>query len=347
MARESGRVVLWIGNEAKNWSVQQYADAARWARSLGVDCISPKMADGGIRWYGDAANLKAIRDAVLAEGCGFVPFTYLYGPHFAMPQQAHDECAIIAEMMSVCPLVQADMEAEFNNQAGAAAVYESLLRPTPGLLSVSTWADPNQQGWQGVIAALSPAVNAWTPQQYTDWLAAQEVGGQLAGMGLTIQPGIDLSPEFGSDHVMGIVQQAINRGHRTVYLWEYSTAQGNPALVQQVCEAMRAAFPTLPDMPPAPSPAPTGTPAPTPAPAPAPAPAPQPAQPLHYTVRPGDSLSKIALGFYGDADWATLYNANRALIGGDPNRIFPGETLVIPAKDSYGHVAQISGAARA
>jgi LysM repeat protein len=48
-----------------------------------------------------------------------------------------------------------------------------------------------------------------------------------------------------------------------------------------------------------------------------------------YTVQPGDTLSGIAakLGLGG---WQRLYDANRGVIGGDPNRIYPGQVLVVP-----------------
>jgi hypothetical protein len=48
-----------------------------------------------------------------------------------------------------------------------------------------------------------------------------------------------------------------------------------------------------------------------------------------YTVRQGDTLSGIAAKL-GIADWRRLYEANRAVIGADPNRIFPGQVLVVP-----------------
>jgi hypothetical protein len=48
-----------------------------------------------------------------------------------------------------------------------------------------------------------------------------------------------------------------------------------------------------------------------------------------YTVQPGDTLSGIAAKL-GIADWRRLYEANRGVIGGDPNRIFPGQVLVVP-----------------
>ena len=59
----------------------------------------------------------------------------------------------------------------------------------------------------------------------------------------------------------------------------------------------------------------------------------QPAAPAaqSYTVQKGDSLSKIAKKHLGDGnDWRKIYEANRALIGDDPDKIFPGQKLTIP-----------------
>ncbi len=51
-----------------------------------------------------------------------------------------------------------------------------------------------------------------------------------------------------------------------------------------------------------------------------------------YTVKAGDSLSKIALEQYGDLiQWPALYAANTALIGPDPDLIEPGQVFVVPA----------------
>jgi nucleoid-associated protein YgaU len=49
-----------------------------------------------------------------------------------------------------------------------------------------------------------------------------------------------------------------------------------------------------------------------------------------YTVLEGDSLSKIALRFYGDAmQWQKIYNANRDKIT-NPDLIYPGQEFIIP-----------------
>jgi hypothetical protein len=69
---------------------------------------------------------------------------------------------------------------------------------------------------------------------------------------------------------------------------------------------------------------------PKPLPAPAPSPTPTPTT-KSYVVKSGDYLSKIAASFYGNGNlWPKIYDANRAVIGGNPNLIFPGQKLTIP-----------------
>ena len=49
-----------------------------------------------------------------------------------------------------------------------------------------------------------------------------------------------------------------------------------------------------------------------------------------YEVKPGDSLSKIAKHFYGDAmKYMAIFEANQPMLK-DPNMIYPGQTLRIP-----------------
>ena len=52
-----------------------------------------------------------------------------------------------------------------------------------------------------------------------------------------------------------------------------------------------------------------------------------------YTVKPGDTLSEIALHFYGEGTepyWKKIYDANKAVIGADPDLIKPGQQLTVP-----------------
>ena len=49
-----------------------------------------------------------------------------------------------------------------------------------------------------------------------------------------------------------------------------------------------------------------------------------------YTVASGDTLSKIAKKFYGNAnEWKRIFEANRDILK-DPDKIFPGQKLKIP-----------------
>lgn len=51
-----------------------------------------------------------------------------------------------------------------------------------------------------------------------------------------------------------------------------------------------------------------------------------------YTVVKGDCLWNIAKKFYGDGSkYTVIYNANQSVIGGNPNLIYPGQVLTIPA----------------
>jgi nucleoid-associated protein YgaU len=50
-----------------------------------------------------------------------------------------------------------------------------------------------------------------------------------------------------------------------------------------------------------------------------------------YTVKKGDTLSKIAREIYGDADeWLKIFEANRDEVE-DPDEIQPGQKLKLPA----------------
>lgn len=59
---------------------------------------------------------------------------------------------------------------------------------------------------------------------------------------------------------------------------------------------------------------------------------PAPAAAQSYTVVKGDCLWNIAKKFYGSGSkYSVIYNANRSVIGGNPNLIYPGQVLTIPA----------------
>ena len=62
---------------------------------------------------------------------------------------------------------------------------------------------------------------------------------------------------------------------------------------------------------------------------------PAPETPQTYIVVKGDCLYTIARKFYGDgAKYIAIYEANKDVIGGNPNRIYPGQELIIPSAET-------------
>ena len=55
-----------------------------------------------------------------------------------------------------------------------------------------------------------------------------------------------------------------------------------------------------------------------------------------HTVKSGDTLSKIAKEAYGDANaYMKIFEANKPMLK-DPNKIYPGQMLRIPAEAAHG-----------
>lgn len=59
---------------------------------------------------------------------------------------------------------------------------------------------------------------------------------------------------------------------------------------------------------------------------------PEPEETEIYVVESGDCLWNIAKSYYGDGSlYTVIYEANEDVIGGNPNLIYPGQELIIPA----------------
>ncbi|MFQ5591668.1 MAG: LysM peptidoglycan-binding domain-containing protein [Phycisphaerae bacterium] len=66
---------------------------------------------------------------------------------------------------------------------------------------------------------------------------------------------------------------------------------------------------------------------------------------VHYTVKTGDTLSKIARVHYGESSAryiGAIFNANRSILS-SPDKVFPGMVLIMPAPETGGD-AQPAGA---
>lgn len=348
-AKKVGGRVLFIGTEAYSWTQADFVTAAKNARAIGFDSISPKVADGGIKWYHNAATLHIIRNAVLEQGCGFLPFMYCYGPKFG-DEQIKLEAAVAKEIASICDnAVVLDLEAEWNGQDAAAQELANQFAGSNIDILLSTWADPVQQNWLGVVRALDPVVTAWGPQEYTSWLAMQEA--QFTSLGISpdkIFPALDVADVFAGSDPVAALYNVLSKGHKSIWVWEYQALAANGTVLRTLLSLLPKAATTI-------NPAPAKTPtAPAPKAGSAPvakSPAMQtPATPAStssnigwasYTIHDGDSLSTIASRL-GIANWqADLYIPNRATLDavarnyGQANSqggssIYPGTVIKYP-----------------
>lgn len=226
-----GRSILFIGQECDKWSPAQFAGAAARARQCGYDSICPRRQNGTIRLYGTPDRLLQEYNAVHAQGVGYIPFGYHYGPKFG-PDFIVQEAAILQEMIDTIGKARrgdrqspgqgfavADWEAEMDNPATAipaARKFAGYMLGKPGFLLMTTWANPVVHNWQGVINAVKPVVNGWIPQMYNTKLSHQA----LAGM-INVMPALDFTGEFGANNPAQIIAEQKSKGARNFFFWEY------------------------------------------------------------------------------------------------------------------------------
>jgi len=299
LTKLAGKVGLFLSPVySHGWSDTEFAQAAEIARHMGVDTLAFKVGDGSQQWYPNA-RIASIRKAILSGGCGAIPYVYNYGTHNGQwpITQVNAEVSLIKAAMDACDgMAMVDMELEYDGQVAAAERFEQLMRPVKGELWLTTWADPRQQYWSGVIEAIKDCVNCWVPQEYDAWLATQD--GQFPSLGAgIIEPAFDLSSEFGPNDPLALAKQALARHENTIWLWEYRLATGNPNLVRAIASAMGKPLTNA-----APIKLPTSR------------PTVAPGRVRYYVIQDRDSLSSIAAKLHLRNWFHQLYLPNKAVL---------------------------------
>jgi len=334
---------VWIWN----WQRCEGGDASRLAARLrAAGCAGalvkafdgPRWFDQGLAWREIAAQLKA--HGVAAGGWG-----YCYGNDPAGEAQRAIETAQYGQ----ADLLVLDVEAEFKGNPRAADALCGTIRGTLGpeySLYFSSFAIARYHRafpfgifgryCTGAVPQVYWNAFRWPVDQSLDWAyedyaAVGFAPDRVFPAGGLYREGIVGYPY--PDEVREFAQRTRVTGSRGVSFWSYEHMN------EEMWEAVRSATVEEEGMSSAEFDqlnasasqlagrvgqleaevaAIRSTPPPTAAP-----------PPRTYTVQPGDTLSGIAASFGLDG-WQRLYEVNAGAIGDDPNRIYPGQVLVIP-----------------
>src|SRR5260370_7795673 len=79
VAKVTGEHLLFLGTSTAGWSIQQFQQAAQFAKAHGVDSLLVKVADGTNLWYGGMIGYRPVRDIIKSVGVGCIPYTSSYG----------------------------------------------------------------------------------------------------------------------------------------------------------------------------------------------------------------------------------------------------------------------------
>lgn len=142
-------------------------------------------------------------------------------------------------------------------------------------------------------AAEAKAAEAAREEQIAELTKSNELVRYILGMGFPVE-GLKVDFDDGVATVIGTVESTPVRQNIVLGL-------GNIQGVAQVDDRLVVSNPTPPD--------------------------------TMYTVKSGDSLGKIAKEHYGNAGkYPVIFEANQPMLT-DPNKIYPGQVLRIPALD--------------
>jgi cell division protein FtsB len=242
IAKATGKRLLFLGVDTINWSIGQFQDAAKFARAHGIDSLLVKCGEGTWTWYGGLSGWENIKHAIQSEGVGAIAYFYSKGNTLG---GLAGEIELYKAYMQADGILCIDMEVEWNSDVASANTLAAALRPVPGMLLISTWADPSEQAWGDVIRALAPATDVFMPQQYNDYLAG--FWGEFANDGASfLIPTVILDQSFGVNHPVTIAQSAASQKHPAISIWYYDLAIANPALVDQVVATFQETTSTPP-----------------------------------------------------------------------------------------------------
>ena len=350
MVRTLGGKWVWIWNwrRCDGGDAKAVADRLRRAGCTGAIV----KAFDGPRWFDQLAPWREIARALRQQGLPAVgAWGYLYGADPAREAQRAIETVQYGEV----DFLVLDVESEFKTPAGAEAAFEICRRLRAALgpdypLYFSTFAIARYHAAFPFTVFRDHCAGA-LPQIYWNAFRRWPVDEALAmtyedyaRLGISAERVLPVAGLYREgtvnfplpQDVSRFAQVARDRGSPAVSFWSYEhmsdemweavaaaddAAEEGTMSSTEFQEAMRAVADLAARV--------DRVEARVSALSIGPLPVEPPPAPRTYTVQPGDTLSGIAARF-SLPGWRDLYEANAAVIGPDPNRIYPGQVLIVP-----------------
>jgi len=234
-ANIAGPVSLFLGIETYNWNMQQFINAANFAKQHGITSLFIKVSevgsDAGPYWYGGLAAFDVIYQEV-QKIVNVIPYAFVYGNFYGNLQE---EITIASTFLNKYHKYCLDMESSYWSQPSSSASwaksFNDALLSIPGTLWISCPANPISNDQLPFLQAIDNAANALMPMAYDDILATQYLI-DFIDLGC-LQPTFDLSNEFGANNVLQNVIEAKNAGILSISFWEYQFAVSNTTLLDE------------------------------------------------------------------------------------------------------------------
>lgn len=220
------KVLLFTGIETKSWMNTDFQAVCDFCNRHNIDGLIIKIYEiTQGEWYQQIGGPQAVEKIVHANNLEFYPYGFFYGTD---PQT---EGAAILKYLSQFGLFIANMEGDFDNN-NQIDPFVNMLTHHPGLLWISTWANPVDHGWIANIQKLDALVDAWLPEEYSDDLIQRRLA-QFPTVQGHIYPTYAVNQE--TIHLMAITDFPS--------LWESQLAVQNTAWVDQFVTHMKGASP--------------------------------------------------------------------------------------------------------
>src|SRR5712691_11237378 len=228
---------LFLGIYTEHWQPADFDAPIVLCKKFHIDGLLVKVYEKtqGL-WY--SGHFDAIYQRIKAAGLECIPYGFHYGGA-ELAAEAHVGLDFLQKYGAYCM----DAESDFDGHTDWGHDLALIWANHPGQLWISTWANPVDHHWLGIIDALKGEVQTWMPQVYSDDLANRALVQWPKGLPMQPTVGIvgDGDPNIGASHVKLF-------GDTDLSIWEYREVAGRESQVEGIMHAF-GVIPTVAPIP--------------------------------------------------------------------------------------------------